>query len=299
MPIATFRDLDKEEDDGKEKQSYFAGGEKSGQLVEGGGDKGRDVAERLMEQAKRLGAVDHSTYMDSQKEKSKFGGTGYRLGEEQGGSEKVKSQDPTVIKRSVYFWEDGFSVDDREGGWGPLRRFDDPAEGQFIGAINQGRVPREFDIEARKELAEKGELHGAYEFDVDLVQKKTKYEAAPRVLRTFGGAGYSLKAEEPEAQFRPQRQAPSAGAPSAQSHSVDESKPSTSIQVRLSNGSRNVVRVNHDHTVGELYALVKLLESGTPEFELLVPFPRKVLSDTSKSIKEEGLLNASIVVKPH
>ncbi len=59
---------------------------------------------------------------------------------------------------------------------------------------------------------------------------------------------------------------------------VDPSKPTTNIQVRLNDGSRLVVRLNHSHTVGDLREFVSLARPhlAASPFNLLTTFPSKV-----------------------
>lgn len=59
---------------------------------------------------------------------------------------------------------------------------------------------------------------------------------------------------------------------------VDASKPTTNLQVRLNDGSRLLVTLNHTHTVGQLREYVTLARPhlATAQFNLLTTFPSKV-----------------------
>lgn len=46
------------------------------------------------------------------------------------------------------------------------------------------------------------------------------------------------------------------------SYQVDASQPTTSIQIRLADGSRQVAKFNHSHTVGDLRQFVSMTRPG-------------------------------------
>lgn len=76
---------------------------------------------------------------------------------------------------------------------------------------------------------------------------------------------------------------------------LDESQPTTTLQVRLHDGSRKLVKANHSHTVAQLQAHVAALTPGV-SFELRGGFPPKPLTPSAdKTLKEAGLLSESIV----
>jgi len=104
----------------------------------------------------------------------------------------------------------------------------------------------------------------------------------------------------------PQVTAASAGAPSdpAEAESkakseakVDDSKPTTNIQVRLADGSRLILKLNHDQTVGTLrqYICTARPQYSSTPFNLATTFPNKELSDDSQTIKDAGLLGAAVL----
>ena len=77
---------------------------------------------------------------------------------------------------------------------------------------------------------------------------------------------------------------------------LDTSAPSTSIQLRLADGSRRVLKLNHTHTVGQLRAHVATLVAPGTRFELAIPVPRAKLVDNSVTVAAAGLLNNTVVV---
>lgn len=93
---------------------------------------------------------------------------------------------------------------------------------------------------------------------------------------------------------------------------VDPNKPITSIQIRLHDGTRLVARFNEDQTLGDirrynnswfvmcLLNFFRFVSSARPlpsntNFELSLQFPRQILSEDSKTIRELGLKGSVIV----
>ena len=80
---------------------------------------------------------------------------------------------------------------------------------------------------------------------------------------------------------------------------VDESKPHTSIQIRLADGTRLVAKVNHHHTVGDLRRFINSSrpQEGARKYSLMTTFPNRILSDDAQTVEQAQLLNAVIVQK--
>lgn len=80
---------------------------------------------------------------------------------------------------------------------------------------------------------------------------------------------------------------------------VDEKLPSTSIQLRLADGTRMIARFNHHHTIGDIRAFIDSSRSGgTRAYQLqTVGFPPKLLNDLSLTIEQAGLANSVIIQK--
>ena len=71
---------------------------------------------------------------------------------------------------------------------------------------------------------------------------------------------------------------------------LDESAPTTSIQVRLANGQRRVIRINLSATVADLATHLRS-EAGTESFRLVAGFPPKPLQRcgcNSRSLGTQG-----------
>ena len=76
---------------------------------------------------------------------------------------------------------------------------------------------------------------------------------------------------------------------------TDTSRPTTSIQVRLPNGQRKVIKINLDATVLQLASQMKphLGGDSTP-FRLVSGFPPKPLEDFTSTVEAAGLKGAQV-----
>ena len=281
--LGSLREDDKDEDEG---QGYYAGGEKSGQMIQdpkkrSDEDEGgpADLTEAIFERARARGPRT-----DEEREQfeggQSFTGAGYRLGDET--TEVETRPRPDVmgrrnITRVLTFFANGFQVDE-----GPLRRFDDPANEAFLNDVNRGVVPREM------------EEPGVGDVSITLVDKKREqYVEKKKNVVAFSGGGQRLDGGASSTRGDSTTAVDTAGAAAAVR--VDESRPMASVQVRLSDGTRVVARLNEDNTVGELREFVRASRPSVGNFVLSTTFPRKVLEDDGVTIKEAQLKGAVVV----
>lgn len=209
-------------------------------------------------------------------DKPKFGGSGFRLSDPSGPAAvpAAKPQQQQKIVKLITFYKQGFTVND-----GPLRRYDDQANQAFLEDINQGYVPHELEEEANGQ-----EVH------VELSDRKAEdFKEPPKPkYNAFGGSGYSMASSSSTA-------APPAAAPAPKKAVVvDESKPVTSIQIRLADGTRLVAKFNHDHTVLDIRSFIELAQKTTASYDLVGGFPPKPLTDVTQTLKDAGLLGAAV-----
>lgn len=231
-----------------------------------------------------------------------FRGSGYTLGGEDEESQKVEDPNeafrkamaaqPAKVTRVLRLWKDGFSVDD-----GILYRYDDPANKEYLEAINNGRAPLAL-------------LNVAYGQPVDVnVEKRMEdaYTPPPKVYKPFEGSGHRL-GSDPSPAVSQQTSATSTGAASTASQSqqsiqtmqIDDSLPSTSLQVRLASGTRLISPFNTTHTIADVYDLIDRNEpaNGGREYILLTPFPRKEYPrDGKMTLESAGLLKGVLQQK--
>ncbi|KAG5545621.1 hypothetical protein RHGRI_017943 [Rhododendron griersonianum] len=265
-------------DDGP--QEYYTGGEKSGMLVQDP-SKANNV-DAIFAQARQVGAVegppDH--FRPSSSSRS-FTGTGRLLS---GESVSSTPQPPEAVTHNITFWGNGFTVDD-----GPLRRLDDPENASFLQSIAKSECPKELVPADRKTAVQ-----------VQLMRKEENCPIPEKRVPTFQGMGRTLgssstSTEPTEATTTTLTTAP---AP-AMGLVVVDTLPSTSIQLRLADGTRMVSRFNYHHTVRDIRAFIDASRPGGARTYQLqtVGFPPKQLTDLDQSIEQAGLANSVVIQK--
>lgn len=311
-------DDDDEEEEGQDPQTFFAGGgERSGVSIQGppgrGPVPGGDVVRDLLRRAAEAGPPPAPSPGPT---RSVFSGGGHVLGGEDVETRYVPDpladpQDedaPTAIRR-ITFWREGFSVD-HDDTTGELRRYDDPANAQILREINEGRAPPSI-------------LNILPGQPVELRIAKRTHEdyVAPTSgggIRAFAGTGHRLGSPIPGqpstssagASSMPGGFPTSAGAGSPSSATgtdresmntlfeVDNSLPTTRVQVRLADGSRLTARMNLTHRVRDLRGFVNASSPGaaTRPYTLNTAHPAmKPLTDEEMTIEQAGLANSVVV----
>ncbi|XP_004840715.1 NSFL1 cofactor p47 isoform X1 [Heterocephalus glaber] len=297
--VTSFRDLihdqdeDDEEEEGQRSRFYAGGSERSGQQIVGPPRKKspNELVDDLFKGAKEHGAVAVERVTKSPGETSKprpFAGGGYRLGaapEEEsayvaGERRQHSSQDVHVVLK---LWKSGFSLDN-----GELRSYQDPSNAQFLESIRRGEVPAEL-----RRLAHGGQVNLDMEDhrDEDFVKPKGAFKA-------FTGEGQKLGSTAPQvlSTSSPAQQAENE-AKASSSVLINESEPTTNIQIRLADGGRLVQKFNHSHRISDirLFIVDARPAMAATSFVLMTTFPNKELADESQTLKEANLLNAVIV----
>ena len=233
-----------------------------------------------------------------------------------GSAAAVAAAPPKLISHVIAVYDNGvFTVDD-----GPAREMADPANKDFLEAISAGRCPAELEpplpaAPSAGEDEEGGEPVAPIPISVNLVRKHRDYVKPAYVA--FGGQGRTLtggsggggaedRGKEPVAASPSAAASPSSTAAAAAVGGlttwlgVDESQPTTSLQIRLRDGSRLVARFNLGHTVGDIkkfIAAAKPGEGGNNYSLSSMGFPPKKLEDDAATIEEAGLANAVVVQK--
>ncbi|THH12757.1 hypothetical protein EW146_g7394 [Bondarzewia mesenterica] len=306
-------DDDDEDDERKDQaESWFAGGERSGISIENPDRRrnvpGGNVVRDLLRRAAEAGPPPEPEAVSSTSRF--FSGGGHTLGSDEVESSFVPDpsaptqavEEPTI--RHLTFWLDGFSVED-----GELRRYDDPANAQLLNEINAGRAPPSI---LNVQPGEAVELR---------VAKRLTEEYVPPPKSAFSGSGNRLGAPVPEpsassgssampGEFPGASGSAPAGSiapavPSARREpdsintrfEVDQTKPTTSLQIRLADGTRLVCRMNLTHTVRDIRNFINAArpENLTRPYTVGTTFPNRVLEDDSATIETAGLVNSVIV----
>ncbi|GFR71884.1 hypothetical protein ElyMa_002103400 [Elysia marginata] len=211
-----------------------------------------------------------------------FVGAGYRLGETPEDTQVVAGHSRPAQQRQVdkklKLWKNGFSIDD-----GPLRDFNNPENKLFLDSIAKGEVPQELIREA----------HGG-EVNLDMEDHRTEEFVKPKVkVKAFSGAGHMLGSPAPAVTSS----APPAGDRPAQAIQVDDTKPVTNVQLRLADGKRLVLKLNHSHRVSDIrqHIMSSNPQYAQANFCLMTTFPNKELTDETQTIEEAKLINAVVV----
>lgn len=262
-------------------QEYYTGGEKSGMLVQGP-PRGNDV-DSIFNQARQVGAVDGpANPLHSSSSSRSFSGTGRLLSGEQVVSAPAPPED---VVHDIVFWRNGFTVND-----GPLRSLGDPANAPFLESITRSECPKELEPADRRTQVR-----------VNLSRREGDCPE-PQVRQvSFQGVGRTLgsNTETPALD----RNATAAALNTAPSPSVglvvNRELPSTSIQLRLADGTRMVARFNFHHTISDIRAFIDASRPGSPRTYTLqtVDFPPKQLTDVSQTIEEAKLANSVVLQK--
>ncbi|KAI8867285.1 SEP-domain-containing protein, partial [Ramicandelaber brevisporus] len=211
----------------------------------------------------------------------------------------------------IRLYRTGFTVDD-----GPLREFTDPANVAAMNSISRGMVPRDLVPNITEDQQVVVELKGGLNDEYRPSAKPKPRTAA------FTGTGMRLgSASSPVAPTSPPSTIATASGTTAATTTtttttatataaatdsivpklvVDPAQPQTTIQVRLADGTRMVVRVNHSATIAQIRQFI--IDSQPPaeraanrRFTLRTLAPPRPLEDESKTVAEAKLLGSVIV----
>ncbi|KAB5560362.1 hypothetical protein DKX38_005319 [Salix brachista] len=286
--IRTLSDLnrrsgpDSDSDDEDAPQEYYTGGEKSGMLVQDP-TKGNDV-DAIFNQARQLGAVEGPLDNLNQSSSSRsFTGTGRLLS---GESVPSAPQQPEAVVHNIVFWTNGFTVDD-----GPLRRLDDPENASFLESIRKSECPKELEPSDRRSSVHVNLIRRDQKCPEPEKQRNFAFQGIGRTL----GSTSASPASEPTADSAPLSSAP---AP-LMGLVVDKTLPSTSIQLRLADGTRMVAHFNNSNTVNDIRSFIDASRpGGARNYQLqMMGFPPKLLTEPTQTIEKAGLSNSVVIQK--
>ncbi|KAL6567526.1 Plant UBX domain-containing protein 4 [Orobanche gracilis] len=301
--IRTLSDLNRPDahdtdSDSNAPQEYYTGGEKSGMLVQAP-SKDNDV-DAIFDQARQLGAVGGPLENEPSASSRSFSGTGRLLS---GETTPTSPQLPESLVHNIMFWRNGFTVND-----GPLRRLDDPENAPFIESVLKSECPKELEPADRRSAVHVNLIRreencpkiGCRKNEEAVIADQVKSEPEVRPV-SFQGVGRTLGSSSatdsgPDATVR----APLFTAPSPSMGLVmDGSLPSTSIQLRLADGTRMVAHFNHHHTIADIRSFIDASRPrGLGSYQLqAVGFPPKILTDLNQTIEQAGLLNSVVIQK--
>ncbi|XP_077224169.1 plant UBX domain-containing protein 4-like [Tasmannia lanceolata] len=289
--IRTLSDLNRPESgsdsDSDGPQEYYTGGEKSGMLVQDPSKGNNQDVDAIFDQARQLGAMEGpaSDHLRPSLNSRSFTGTGRLLS---GESVPTAPQQPENVINNIVFWSNGFTVND-----GPLRRLDDPENASFLESIRKSECPKELEPADRR-----SQVH------VNLVRRNENCPEPEKHHVPFQGVGRTLGGGSTSTPVAPEQTilggvAPTSAPPPSVGLYVDDSLPSTSIQLRLSDGTRMVARFNYHHTVADIRGFIGASRpGGTRAYQLqTVGFPPKQLTNMTETIEQAGLANSVVIQK--
>ncbi|KAL6135206.1 hypothetical protein ACLB2K_067434 [Fragaria x ananassa] len=252
--IRTLSDLnrrpvkDGSDSDDDEPNEYYTGGEKSGMLVQDPTRGGAGDVDSIFAQARQF----HQAPLEPSSSSRSFTGTARTLTGET--VPAAAPPPPESINHTITFWNNGFTVDD-----GPLRRVDDPANAAFMESIKKSECPEELEPPSRMTTVEVSLIKREEDYREPVKQRSQA--AFQGVGRTLGGSTSESAASESTAAAGP----PLTTAPlPSMGLSIDQSLPSTSIQLRLADGTRMVSRFNNHHTIRDIHAFIDASRPGGP-----------------------------------
>jgi len=281
-------------DSDEEGQAFYAGGSStSGNVILGPKKKKFNVGD-VFKAAKDAGAEEVAPGTPGGAGGSSgtraFQGGGFKLGSDTvesvqvgvpGGAQAKPEERHFVLK----MWRDGFSIDG-----GELRLYSDPASREFMASVMRGAIPAELVKEAKG-----GEVHVDMEDhrEEEFVREKVKAKPFQGSGNVLGSIAPAVAPPAADASLDP-KQAEAAAQAAAK---VDSSKPVANIQVRLADGSRLVVKLNHSHTVANLrtYIINARPQYSSTAFALLTTFPNKELTEEGQTLAEAGLVGAAVL----
>lgn len=230
-----------------------------------------------------------SPKMGGQQRPNTFRGTGYKLGQTSSDSEVVMGANADQQSSSgliiLKLWKDGFTINDSE-----IRSYEEAENRDFLDAIKRGEIPAEI----------RQQVQGA-EVRLDMEDHRHESYVPPKTkVKAFSGKGHMLGSPSPATvgmtvPTDPADQAANE-AQAKKELDIDTSQPTTTLQIRLADGSVVKAQFNLSHTVADLrrYIITMRPQYALRDFILLTVYPTKELAE-DKTIEEAGLQNSAIM----
>nr|KJB73507.1 hypothetical protein B456_011G236500 [Gossypium raimondii] len=222
--------------------------------------KNNEVDE-IFNQARQLGAVERPIeQLNPSSSSTSFTGTG-RL--HSGETVSSVPQLPQTVIHNIVLWANGFTVNDV-----PLRRLDDPENAHFLESIRKFGEPK---------------------------KHQTKFQGVGTTLSKQVTSNNTSATPEQTSSTSPLNTAPSPSPGLV----VEESLPSTSIWLRLADGTRMVAHFNSHNTIGDIRSFIDAFrpESATIYQLQMMEFPPKLLVDPTQTVEQAGLINSVVIQK--
>ncbi|KYN01145.1 PREDICTED: NSFL1 cofactor p47 isoform X1 [Cyphomyrmex costatus] len=290
--FGTLNDLQNTDSSSEEEegQAFYAGGsEHSGQQVLGPGKKKKDIASDIFKSCQQQSIAADSPKIGGQQRPNTFLGTGYKLGQTSSDSEVVMGANIDQQSSSgliiLKLWKDGFTINDSE-----IRLYEEAENRDFLDAIKRGEIPAEI----------RQQVQGA-EVRLDMEDHRHEtYVPQKNKVKAFSGKGHMLGSPSPATVGMTVPTDPADQAANEEQAKkeldLDASKPTTTLQIRLADGSIVKAQFNLSHTVADLrrYIITMRPQYALRDFSLLTVYPTKELAE-DKTIEEAGLQNSAIM----
>lgn len=180
------------------------------------------------------------------------------------------SQDSDAVDVKVTLYIDGFIVEGQE-----FRGYASANSLEFMGQLNQGRVPREiFNRNQNKTVRL-------------ILQDRRKQKYMPLNLE----AGDS---EQAQALLATDLQGVAFVTAKAEDLIVDLTRSTTSVQLRLHNGQRKTLTMNLTTRIAEIYEYAMVGAPVDGSFELLHGYPLVALKDLTLTVQEAGVAGSAL-----
>uniref|UniRef100_A0A8D0GIW7 UBX domain-containing protein 2B n=1 Tax=Sphenodon punctatus TaxID=8508 RepID=A0A8D0GIW7_SPHPU len=228
---------------------------------------------------------DPTATMASKPRFQSFSGGGYKLGDSSlKRSEYIYGENPygQDVQILLKLWRNGFSLDD-----GELRSYTDPTNAEFLESVKRGEIPVEL-----QRLVHSGQVN------LDMEDHQEQEYVKPRLkFKAFSGEGQKLGSLTPEIVSTPSSPEEEEKSILNAAALVDNSVPTTKIQIRLADGSRLIQRFNRTHRIKDIRdSIIQYRPAfATADFVLVTTFPNKELTDENLTLQEADILNTVIL----
>ncbi|KAF9443374.1 ubiquitin-like protein [Macrolepiota fuliginosa MF-IS2] len=275
---ADERDEQSDENNDK-RESWFAGGERSGISVQNPNRRGDapsgNLVRDLLQRASEGGPPPQEP--ESGGGFRVFSGGGHTLGSDDVPSSYIADpnapeQEEDVARRTITLWQDGFQIED-----GELMHDDDPEHAQILADLIAGNAP----ISVLN-------VRPGQPVELRINPRQQELYRPSAGVRAFRGSGQRLGAPVPDL-IPGSSTMPGSFSPPA--------RPTTSVQVRLADGTRLVCRMNLNHTIGDIRNFINASrpENVARPYTIGTTFPNRILEDDAATIESAGLVNSVVV----
>jgi len=268
--LSDLKGRDGDEDDGVDekdklaRQTYYAGGTKSGVAIVGPN--------------KRSNETPSDDFFKSARQAEKE-------------NKIVPKEGETVMNVLVVFYADCLTYKVEENEEIRLPYSDEDGK-EFCEALSNDKLPK-----VMRAIRAKDGSVPLFDFKVVDKRKEPFHRPEPKVEKpaTFTGVAHSTGSNEGTGMMF--------GACGLEPVVTDSSKPCTNIQIRLPNGRRVVGKFNQtEHTIAHLRRFIDTNPQSVPivtghTYEIVAALPPRPLTDTTQTLQDAKLCNAAVNIR--